>query len=42
MRAIEFWYKIVKDKASFLDEFFALLNQHAISYCIIGGQVVNA
>lgn len=42
MRAIEFWHKIVKDKASFLDEFFALLDQHTISYCIIGGQAVNA
>ncbi len=42
MRAIDFWHEVVMDKSNLLDDFFALLNREAISYCVIGGQAVNA
>jgi hypothetical protein len=42
MRAIDYWHKVVKDKSNFLDDFLALLNREAISFCVIGGQAVNA
>jgi hypothetical protein len=42
MQALDFWKEITVDKANFLEQFVSLLNTHAIRYCVIGGQAVNA
>ncbi len=42
MHALAFWKEIIMDKSNLLEKFVALLNQHAIRYCVIGGQGVNA
>ena len=42
MRALEFWKTITVDKSNLLEHLIALLNEHAIRYCVIGGQAVNA
>jgi hypothetical protein len=42
MQALDFWKEITVDKANFLEQFVSLLSQHAIRYCVIGGQAVNA
>ncbi|MGH9333358.1 MAG: nucleotidyl transferase AbiEii/AbiGii toxin family protein [Vicinamibacteria bacterium] len=42
MKAIEFWKTIAVDHANFLDEFIAVLRDEHISFCVVGGQAVNA
>ena len=42
MRALTFWKAIVMDQANLLERLIALLTEHQIRYCAIGGQAVNA
>ena len=42
MRAQAFWKAVVDDRVDFLDRLLALLEQHGIRYCLVGGQAVNA
>jgi hypothetical protein len=42
MRARQFWKTVTLDRSDFLDRFLAVLSEHAIRYCVIGGQAVNA
>lgn len=42
MRAEAFWKVVVADQVDFLDHLIALLAEHEIRYCLIGGQAVNA
>ncbi len=42
MRALEFWKVVTVDKSGFLDRIVAVLGEHGIRYCVIGGQGVNA
>jgi hypothetical protein len=41
MQALAFWKAVAHDQSNFLERLIALL-QHAIRYCVIGGQGVNA
>jgi hypothetical protein len=42
MKALSFWKAITLDKSNFLDEVLALLQDHRVRFCVIGGQAVNA
>lgn len=42
MRAREFWKTVTADRTDFLDRLLALLTEHGICYCVVGGQAVNA
>src|ERR1700751_2867522 len=42
MKALSFWKAVTMDKANLLDEILALLRDHGIRFCVIGGQGVNA
>jgi hypothetical protein len=42
MKALSFWKAVTLDKSNLLDEVFALLEEHGIRFCVIGGQAVNA
>lgn len=42
MRALAFWKAVTVDQAGFLDRLIALLADHHIRYCVVGGQAVNA
>jgi hypothetical protein len=42
MQALEVWKTVTMDRSNFLDNLIALLSEHAIRYCVIGGQGVNA
>ena len=42
MRALEFWKTVIVDQSNLLERLIALLNEHGIRYCVIGGQAVNA
>jgi hypothetical protein len=42
MQALGFWKAVAMDRSDFLEDRIGLLNQHSISYCVIGGQGVNA
>lgn len=42
MRALEFWKAVIVDKANFLESLIALLAEHRVRYCVVGGQAVNA
>ncbi len=42
VRAYAFWKATVEDKVDFLDRLIALLAEHGIRYCLVGGQAVNA
>ena len=42
MQALEFWKTVTLDKSNLLERLIALLNEHAVRYCVIGGQAVNA
>ena len=42
VRAATFWKTVVADRTDFLDRLIALLAQHRVRYCLIGGQAVNA
>lgn len=42
MQALAFWKAVAHDQSNFLERLIALLNDHQIRYCVIGGQGVNA
>ncbi len=42
MQALTFWKAVTVDQANLLERLIALLDEHAIQYCVIGGQAVNA
>lgn len=42
MRALEFWKAVTVDRSNLLESLIALLAEHRIRYCVIGGQAVNA
>jgi len=42
VRAQTFWKAVVEDRVDFLDRLIALLTDHGIKYCLVGGQAVNA
>ena len=42
MHALTFWKVITMDHANLLERLLALLEEHSIRYCVIGGQAVNA
>ncbi len=42
MQALTFWKTVTMDRAEFLEQLIACLNEHGIRYCVIGGQAVNA
>jgi hypothetical protein len=42
VRAETFWKTVTADRAYFLGRLLALLSEHAIRYCVVGGQGVNA
>src|SRR5213593_1119842 len=42
MRELAFWKAVVADKVDFLESLIALLAEHRIRYCVIGGVAVNA
>lgn len=42
MQAYTFWKTITMDSADLLDQVLALLADHQVQYCVIGGQAVNA
>ena len=42
MEALTFWKTVTMDRPDFLEKLIALLAQHEIHYCVIGGQAVNA
>jgi len=42
VRARTFWKTVVADRPDFLEEVIGLLESHAVSYCVVGGQGVNA
>jgi hypothetical protein len=42
MQALTFWKLVTVDHSNLLEQFLALLAEHHIRYCVIGGQGVNA
>jgi hypothetical protein len=42
MRAHAFWKAVTSDRTDFLERLLALLGDHAIRYCVVDGQGVNA
>lgn len=42
MQAQTFWKTVTVDQENFLERLIALLEQHAIRFCVIDGQAVNA
>ncbi|HMC59741.1 MAG TPA: nucleotidyl transferase AbiEii/AbiGii toxin family protein [Candidatus Solibacter sp.] len=42
MRAAAFWKAVTLDHSNFLESLIALIEEHGIRYCVIGGQGVNA
>src|ERR1700693_2735 len=42
MKALSFWKAVTLDKSNLLEEVFALLGEHDVRFCVIGGQAVNA
>jgi hypothetical protein len=42
VQALAFWKAVTMDRADFLESLIALLEEHRIHYCVIGGQGVNA
>ena len=42
MQALAFWKAVLADKADFLESLIALLADHGMRYCVIGGVAVNA
>jgi hypothetical protein len=42
MQALAFWKAVAHDQSNFLEHLIALLDDHKIRYCVIGGQGVNA
>jgi nucleotidyltransferase AbiEii toxin of type IV toxin-antitoxin system len=42
MQALAFWKAVAMDRTNFLEGLIALLGEHKVRYCVIGGQGVNA
>jgi hypothetical protein len=42
MQALAFWKAVAMDESNFLEGIIALLAEHEVRYCVIGGQGVNA
>ncbi len=42
MQALTFWKTVTVDQSNLLERVLALLDEHHIRYCVIGGQAVNA
>ncbi len=42
MQALEYWKAVTADRSGFLDRLLAVLKESGASYCVIGGQAVNA
>jgi Nucleotidyl transferase AbiEii toxin, Type IV TA system len=42
MKALSFWKAVTLDKSNLLEEVFAVLHEHGVRFCVIGGQAVNA
>ena len=42
MQALAFWKAVIVDQSNVLERIIALLAEHGIRYCVIGGQAVNA
>jgi hypothetical protein len=42
MQALAYWKSVVMDESNFLESLTNLLKERGISYCVIGGQGVNA
>ncbi len=42
MQALTFWKTITMDETNYLERLIALLAEHGVRYCVIGGQAVNA
>jgi hypothetical protein len=42
MQAFTYWKTVTMDKSNLIEQLFALLDEHQIAYCLIGGQAVNA
>jgi hypothetical protein len=42
MQALTFWKTVTADRTDFLTRLIALLADHHIRYCVLGGQGVNA
>jgi hypothetical protein len=42
MKALSFWKAVTLDKSNLLEAVFALLQDHGVRFCVIGGQAVNA
>jgi hypothetical protein len=42
MRALDYWKAVTMDRANLLERLLAILDDHGIQYCVIGGQAVNA
>ena len=42
VRALTFWKAVMADKVESLERLIALLTDHGIRFCVVGGQAVNA
>ena len=42
MRSTQFWKTITLDEANLLESFVSVLDETGVSYCVVGGQAVNA
>jgi hypothetical protein len=42
MRARDFWLALTADRSDLLARFLALVTEHRIHYCLVGGQAINA
>lgn len=42
MKALAFWKTVAVDQENLLERIVALLSEHRVRYCVIGGQAVNA
>jgi hypothetical protein len=42
MQALDFWKTVTMDYSNLLENLIALLREHKIQFCVIGGQAVNA
>ena len=38
MKALSFWKAVTLDKSNLLEEVFALLQDHDVRFCVIGGR----
>lgn len=42
MRSTQFWKTVTLDEANLLESFVSVLDETGVSYCVVGGQAVNA